>query len=163
MVINWIVLLASSFIPLVVGAVYYGPLFGKAWMNVNGFKDEDLEGSNMALIFGLSILLSFLIAFALAGMTIHQSGVLQLLASDLQAGSAEAKATLESFMAVYGEKHMDFGHGALHGTIAAVLFAFPLVAINSLFERRGWKYIGIHFGFWLISLTLMSGVICHFW
>jgi len=161
--INWIIILVSSFIPLVVGAIYYGPLFGKAWMGVNGFKEEDLEGSNMALIFGLSILLSFLLGLALSGMVVHQNAILSLLASDLQAGSTEAKEMVDMFMNAYGDKHKHFGHGALHGGIAAILFALPLIAINALFERRGGKYIGIHFGFWFISLTLMGGIICHFW
>ncbi len=163
MVINWIVLLISALVPIVVGFVYYGPIFGKAWMKVNGFKEEDLQGANMAFILGISFILSFLIAFGLSGMAIHQAGVVQLLATDLQAGSEDAENLLNTIMSAYGDKHMDFGHGALHGGTSAVLFALPLIAINGLFERRGGKYIWIHFGYWFISLLLMGGVICHFW
>lgn len=58
--------------------------------------------------------------------------------------------------------HRSFGHGAVHGTIAAVLAALPIISINSLFERRGWKYILVHFGYWLITMILMSGAVCQF-
>lgn len=161
--INWVILLISGIIPIAVGALYYGPLFGKSWMDVNGFREEDLEGANMAFILGISFILSCLLAFALSGVVLHQSGVFQLMSGDLREGSEQAQQMLEQFMNVYGETHRNFGHGALHGALAAITFALPLIAINGLFERRGGKYIGIHFGYWLVSLTIMGGIICHFW
>jgi hypothetical protein len=60
----------------------------------------------------------------------------------------------------YGTNFRSFKHGALHGTIMAVLFAFPILAINALFERKGAKYIFIHLGYWVITIALMGGVIC---
>ncbi|MDG2450581.1 MAG: DUF1761 domain-containing protein, partial [Saprospiraceae bacterium] len=74
MEMNIIALIGAAIIPLLVGAVYYGPLFGKSWMNVNGFTEEDLKGGNMALIFGLSLLFSFMIALSLSTIVIHQMG-----------------------------------------------------------------------------------------
>ena len=161
--INWLILFISALVPIIVGFFYYGPLFGKSWMDVNGFKKEDLESSNMAFMLGISIILSFLLALGLSGITIHQSAVLQLLATDLMAGSEEANEILKTVMATYGDKHMDFGHGAMHGGTSAVLIALPFIAINAVFERRGGKYILIHFGYWFISLVLMGGLINHFW
>jgi hypothetical protein len=38
----------------------------------------------------------------------------------------------------------------------------PLIGINSLFERKSFKYIFIHTGYWIISLALMGGVLCQF-
>jgi hypothetical protein len=29
-----------------------------------------------------------------------------------------------------------------------------------LFERRSWKYIFINAGYWILTLTLMGGIIC---
>lgn len=162
MEINFIVLALSALIPLAVGAVYYGPLFGKSWMNVNGFTEESLKGGNMPLIFGLCFLFSFFIAFALAGMAIHQFGLIQLLGGLMESGDVAAQETYDSFMASYGDMHRTFGHGALHGVFTTIFFVLPIIAINALFERRGWKYIGIHTGYWLITLALMGGVICQF-
>jgi len=160
--INFLVLALAALIPMAVGAIYYGPLFGKKWMSVNGFTEEDLKGGNMVMIMGLSLLFSFFLSFSMMTMAIHQTGVFQLLGALADGGDAAAKATMESFMADYGTLHRTFGHGVLHGGFAAVMFALPLIAINSLFERRGWTYIGIHFGYWFITLSLMGGVICKF-
>lgn len=50
----------------VVGAVWYGVLFGKAWQKAAGLSDAELQGSNMALIFGLTLAFELLIALVLA-------------------------------------------------------------------------------------------------
>ena len=62
----------------------------------------------------------------------------------------------------YGNNFRSFGHGAIHGIIASVFFVLPVVAINALFERRSWKYIMLHWGFWAVSLLIMGGLICQF-
>jgi len=33
------------------------------------------------------------------------------------------------------------------------------MAINALFERRGWKYIGIHFGYWLLTFVALGAAV----
>ncbi len=162
MELNFLAIAGAALIPLIIGSIYYGPLFGKSWMNVNGFKEEDLEGGNMAMIFGLSLLFSILIAFALTTIVIHQIGIMQILQPLADAGNVEAKTLLESFMADYGGEFRSLKHGALHGGLVAFMFAFPLIAINALFERRGWKYIGIHTGYWFVTLIIMGAIICKF-
>ena len=72
----------------------------------------------------------------------------------------EAQAWLESSRKLYGENFRTFKHGALHGTIAGIFFALPVFGIIALFERRSWKYVLIHLGFWVITLALMGGVLC---
>ena len=44
-----------------VGAVWYGPLFGKLWQREMGLSDADLKNANMALIFGLSFAFEMLV------------------------------------------------------------------------------------------------------
>ena len=66
------------------------------------------------------------------------------------------------FLAKYGRKFLSFRHGALHGVIAALFGIWPVIGINALFERRGWKYTAIHLGYWVITFALMGGVICGF-
>lgn len=48
-----------------VGAIWYGMLFGKVWQREAGLSDADVEGGNMALIFGLTFLFEMLIAMVL--------------------------------------------------------------------------------------------------
>lgn len=40
--INWLAVLAASVSAFVVGGLWYGPIFGKAWSNVTGITDEML-------------------------------------------------------------------------------------------------------------------------
>lgn len=50
----------------VVGAIWYGMLFGKAWQKAAGLSDAEMQGGNMALIFGLTLAFELLIALVLA-------------------------------------------------------------------------------------------------
>jgi len=42
------------------------------------------------------------------------------------------------------------------------MLALPIIAVSSLFERRSWKYIAIHGGYWVLSLGIMGGIISAF-
>ncbi len=57
------------------------------------------------------------------------------------------EATLKLFadtLAIYGNDFRTFKHGMLHGTIAGIGLALPVIAVNALFERRSFKYIAIN-------------------
>lgn len=158
---NWWMFFVAAIIPLAVGFFWYGNMgFGKKWMKVNNFIAEDLEGANMGLIFGLSFLFSAFIAFTLSGIVVHQTAVFQMMMPEVMEAGSAAESQFGELMAQYGGNFRDFKHGALHGAILTVFFVFPLIAINSLFERRGWSYIMIHTGYWLVSLCLMGGLLC---
>jgi hypothetical protein len=74
--------------------------------------------------------------------------------------SAASKVLLEGIMAKYGDAYRSFGHGALHGGIAGFFLALPVLAVNALFERKSFKYIGINAGYWMVSFMLTGGVVC---
>ena len=158
---NWWMFFVAALIPLAVGFFLYGNMgFGKKWMKVNGFIEEDLKKGNMGLIFGLSFLFSAFIAFALSGIVVHQTAVFQMMMPEVMESGSAAEGQFGELMAEYGGNFRDFKHGAVHGAIITVFFVFPLIAINALFERRGWSYIMIHSGYWLVSLGLMGGLLC---
>lgn len=156
----------AALIPLLVGMIWYNPkVFGTAWMNANGFTDPEKmkEGFNMPLVFGLTFVLGFFVAFGLSAIVIHQFGffgMLQHQVGDLK--DATAIAFFKTGFDTYGNEFRTFKHGTLHGTITGVTIALPIVAINALFERRGFKYIAIHAGYWIVCLCLMGGFICQF-
>ncbi len=151
----------AALIPMIVGAIYYHPkVVGNAWMKTNGFTEESLQEGNMALIFGLSYFFSFLLAFFYSGMVIHQSSMFSLFVPEIMESGSEIQQDFNALMAKYGDRHRNFGHGAVHGVFTTIFFVLPLIAVNSLFERRGWKYIMIHFGYWFITLVLMGGLLC---
>ncbi|MEP1421579.1 MAG: DUF1761 domain-containing protein [Erythrobacter sp.] len=57
--------LAGAAAFFVVGAIWYGVLFGKAWQKAAGLSDADAQSGNMGLIFGLTFLFEILIAMVL--------------------------------------------------------------------------------------------------
>lgn len=155
----------AAIIPLLIGAIWYNPKigFGNAWMRTAGLTEAQLQGANMAVIFGLTYLLSFFVAMALNGIVIHQLSVFSILQAEpgfLTDATAESTIFYNNFMDTYGDRFRWFGHGALHGAMAGFFLALPILGINAMFERKGFKYIAINVGFWVVSLALMGGVIC---
>jgi hypothetical protein len=64
---NWIAVLVAGISAFVLGGVWYSPaLFGKAWMKENNFTAEDIKSRNKGKVFGLSLLLTLLMAVNLA-------------------------------------------------------------------------------------------------
>jgi hypothetical protein len=169
-----LVLAIAALIPLIVGSAWYSPLlFAKAWMGAVGLAPEDAKKSNMALNMLLLYVFSFFIAFALVPIVIHQFGFMSMLmdqsGKDALENAAKGQTSplyslIVSIYSTHGHSFRTYKHGALHGTIAAITLVLPLVASCAVFERRGFKYVMITWGFWLINFILMGAVICHwFW
>ena len=162
---NYYIPFLAALIPMVVGAIYYNPaVLGNAWMKASGVTEEKIKTGNMALIFGLAYFFSLLITGFLIGHTIHQGSIEGLFVDSekFNIPAAEAEAFIKDFTEKYGHVHRTFSHGAVHGGVACIFFALPLISIISLFERRNWKYVLIHTGYWFITLVLMGGTICAF-
>lgn len=162
---NILVALAAGLIPLVLGFLWYNPkTFGNAWMKAADMTEDKMKGANMAVIFGLTYVFSVLAALGLHFMVIHQFGAQSLFVTQPgfeDPASEVAKAWTEIYNK-YGQNHRNFGHGAIHGAFGAIGAVLPPIAVNALFERKGFKYIAINFGFWLVSFMLMGGVVCQF-
>jgi hypothetical protein len=157
MEINFLALFVAAASTLVVGFIWYNPkVFGTIWMNESGMTEEKMKGANMPMIFGLSVVYAFFIAFILQMLTIHQFGALGMIGGDIEV----AQPSYNAFMTDYGTTFRTFGHGALHGFMAGLFLALPLIATNSLYERRSWKYSLITGGFWIVCFMLMGGIIC---
>ena len=63
--INYSAVIVVTILAFVIGGLWYGPLFGKAWMKESGVKEGDGK-DKMARTFGLSILLNLIIALNLS-------------------------------------------------------------------------------------------------
>jgi hypothetical protein len=59
---NLLAILVAAAAGFLVGGIWYGPLFGNAWMNENGFTEEELKKANMLKIYGLTFAFSVLSA-----------------------------------------------------------------------------------------------------
>jgi hypothetical protein len=160
-----LILLLAALVPLVLGAIWYNPnVFGKTWMRVADMSEEKVKSGNMIVIFGFTYLLSFFAAVAIQFMVIHQYHMYSILANEsgLKDSNSEISMMLKNFMEKYGHNFRTFKHGALHGTIGGILLALPILGINAMFERKGFKYIMINAGFWIVSMALMGGILCQF-
>ena len=138
--------------------------FGTAWIKATGLTEDELRKANMVKIFGLTLLFSFMIAFIMNSMVIHQFHILSALMNDpdLMKEGTETNRYVMEFFSRHGNNFRTFKHGMLHGTIAAIFLAMPIIGINALFERKSGKYIFIHTGYWIICMMLMGGIICQF-
>ena len=164
---NLPVLAIAALIHLIVGSAWYSPLlFAKPWMAATGMTPEKAKTSNMMVNMVLLYVCSFFIAMALQFMVIHQFG-LQSILQNTYGKTAMGDPNSEMGKAIgtlwhgFGHSFRTYKHGAFHGAITAVFFVLPLIASCAIFEQRGWKYILITWGFWLINLVLMGAVLCH--
>ncbi|MDO7172131.1 DUF1761 domain-containing protein [Mariniflexile sp. AS56] len=155
--VNLSAILLAAVSALVVGFIWYNPkVFGKAWMQEAGMTEESMKGANMAKIFALALLFAFMIGFILENLVIHQAGALSLVGGD----SSVALQSYSDFMSDYGNDFRTFKHGVLHGVMAGIFFALPILGTNALFERKSAKYIFINSGYWIVTLGIMGGIIC---
>ncbi len=65
--VNYLAVIAAAVATFVLGGLWYSPaLFGKAWQREAGVSEEKLKSANMALIFGLTFVLSLIAAWVFA-------------------------------------------------------------------------------------------------
>jgi hypothetical protein len=159
MEINFLAILVAAIVPLVLGFVWYNPKFlGTVWMREAEMTEEKMKSGNMAVIFGLSLLLSILLAFFVQMVTIHQFGALGMIGGDPTIEGI--LPSYQAFMDDYGSAFRTYKHGALHGLLAGIFFVFPIMATNGMFERRSWKLTFINSGYWTVALTIMGAILC---
>jgi hypothetical protein len=155
----------AALIPLIIGFIWYNPkVFGTAWMKGAGLNPDNMKGGNMILVFLLTYVFSFFVALSLTFITIHQFG-LQSLVMPEQGGvvaSPELKQAVDTVTKGYAGSFLTFHHGVIHSVIVSIMFVLPILAIGSMFEKRGYKYILINFGYWTLCLALMGGIMCKY-
>jgi hypothetical protein len=70
---NWPAILVAAITGFALGAIWYGPLFGKAWMRASGLSTDKTRATNMPKTYGAVLLLNIIAAASLA-MFIGPSG-----------------------------------------------------------------------------------------
>jgi hypothetical protein len=154
---------------MIMGFIWYNPkLFGKPWMEGAGLTMETAQKDfNMPLVFGLSYVFCFFLAYSLQFVVIHQFGFFSMMAdADGQKQLADHSSALyghaKAIFDMCGGNFRTFRHGAFHGTLLGIFTLLPIIATNGMFERRGWKYILINAGYWTVCLAIMGAIVCHF-
>lgn len=160
---NFLAILVAALVSLPIGFIWYNPkVFGNAWMKSIGKSREELSDGapNMILILGLSIIFAFMIALVVTTNVIHQSGLYSLLAEIDGSANGKVEILLNGTSIDYANLHRTFGHGVLHGLILSIFLIMPIIAQSAIYERKGFKYIAINAGYWIVTIALMGGIIC---
>lgn len=139
--INFLAVALAALVPMVMGALYYGPIFGKTWMSSLGYTEKDFEGRNMPLIYGLALLMAGIMSF-------FMKLVVELTHKDVNSAGE----------LIFGSHHT-FGHGALHGAMLCLTLAVPVVVSLGLFQKNTAKNILLNVGFWVITWAIMGGIL----
>jgi Protein of unknown function (DUF1761) len=63
--VNWLAVIVAAAAGFVIGGIWYGPIFGKAWMTAASMTEEKIKTGNPALIYGLTYVLNIVAAISL--------------------------------------------------------------------------------------------------
>lgn len=139
--LNWLAIAVSVVVSFLVGGLWYGPLFGRAWKKEMGVPpDAKPAPGEMGRSLALNVFGTFLMAFVLA------HAVLGWRPSAWNAGADAAPAV----------------YGFFAGFFAWIGFVVPVLLNGVSFERKSWKLFGINAAFQFVSLQII-GMILTFW
>lgn len=140
---NFLPIIVAALIPSILGFIYYNPkVFGTAWMDSIGKTEEELQKDfNMPLMMGISLVLSFLLAFAINAL--------------IETGHRDVN---EAGELIYASFHT-FKHGALHGALYGLLIGIPILVTNGIFERKTSKNLLINSAYWVLTCAMMGGLL----
>lgn len=155
---NFLILLASAFIPFVFAYIWFHPSVfgGETWYNIAKLNGEDRSEVSKIKLFS-TLIFNLLIAFGLYNLCVHSMGAFGMVQANtelLKTGTGGA------FMAEYGQNGLNFGHGAFHGITTTLFMVVPVLAYVTIFEKKRIKYFFVYLGYWAISLMLMGGLLC---
>lgn len=159
--INFIAVILAAVVPMVIGFIWYNPkVFGTAWMAASGMTEEKAKQSNMAVVFGVSFLMSLMLAFIMQAMVIHQFHIASLFFKlPIEDANTPEGALYKQIMDLLGSSWRTFKHGAFHGFFSGLFIALPILCTNALFEGKGFKYIMINAGYWIVTMMIMGGIL----
>lgn len=131
--VNWLSLIIATLIPMIMGMIWYHKsTFGNAWMKETGLTDEKIAQANMPVTMGVSLVMSFLLAFFMLNFC----------------NGAGQEGEFDTFK-----------HGVAHGAIVGLFVVLPVFVTNGLFEQKSWKLIFINSLYWLVVFMLVGGVV----
>ncbi|PJZ70881.1 hypothetical protein CH373_06350 [Leptospira perolatii] len=143
--LNYLAILTAVVINIVIGNIWYGPLFGKAWAAAVGI-DMSKKPPTMEMVksMGLMVIGSFLMAWVFA----HNAFVWNFLYD-------------KTMLQVHGPA-IPWLMGFYGGFYTWLGFIVPLTLNSVAFEGKPWKLFGINAGYYFISLQVI-GMVLAYW
>jgi phosphoglycerol transferase MdoB-like AlkP superfamily enzyme len=139
--LNWYAVAAVVVTHIVIGLMWYGPLFGTAWMRE---MDMAPDFKPDAALLKRSLLL--MIVSALLTAVVLACAIEVIRPSSWQAGADAA----------------NFVYGLIAAALAWIGFYVPMLLGGVAWENRSWKLFGINAGYHLLAL-LVAGLILANW
>jgi hypothetical protein len=134
--VNYLAIVACAVVAMVLGYLWYGPIFGKEWMRLMGMHGGSMGGGkNMGMLYGIQFVGALLMAFVTAHALIFASAFLH------ESGTSA---------------------GLMTGFFNWLGFVAPTTIGMVLWEGKSWKLWAIVAGYWLLTLCTM-GVILSLW
>lgn len=138
--INYLAILAAVVVNMVVGFLWYGPVFGKAWVRLSGLP-ADFKPTSAAMIRAtlLQLIGAFLMAYCLA----HSAEVWR--PSVWNAGA----------------DHPSYIYGIMAGFFTWLGFILPVLFGSVAWEGKSWKLLALNAGYYFIVLQLAGQILAH--
>ncbi len=128
--VNVLAVILSAVLSMVVGSLWYGPLFGKKWMKLISMTKEEMEKGkkDMPKTYGMMFVGSLVTSYVLA----------------ITIGMAATK---------------DITTGVLIAFFMWLGFIVPAKLSEVLFEKKAWALFYIESGYYFVFLLIAGGVI----
>jgi hypothetical protein len=129
--VSWLAIFLATLAAMVIGSIWYGPLFGKQWMKAVGLKKKDIQGD------------SWWPMVAMVGLALAQAVI------------------LAHFIAYASNFYFDFDGwvvGALTGLWAFAGFVAPVLISNTMFSKGSTELLKINLSNQFVTL-LVIGII----
>ncbi len=140
--INFLALIISAVISMIIGALWYGPIFGKQWMVLVGKTEEQIANSgDLPKTYGIAFINAVVMSLVVG------------LGVSLAASYFFPNIPMTFLDAIFVGKGVGFGVWLVSATTSFT---------NKLFEGGNMKLWAIENGYWLFALTI-AGLIFALW
>lgn len=132
--IDYLAVFLAGIAAMVLGALWYGPLFGKSWMRMAGLTKESIKAMKMTPAVAMTI--GFVAALVMAYVLAH------------------TLAFAQAYMNTSG-----VASGLSSGFWMWLGFVAPVSLGVVIWEGKPWKLWFLNGGYYLVSLLLMGAII----
>ena len=135
--VNYWAVFAAAVSNMIIGFLWYGPVFGKPWKKIMGFTDEVMKAMKMTPLraVALGFIATLIMACVFAHMLIYIGAYLEM--SGIMLG-------------LKGAFYLWLG------------FAAPITAGVVLWEGKPWKLWILNGGYYLVALSVMGVILTSF-
>ena len=133
--VNYWAILVSAIVSMILGFIWYGPLFGRQWMEISGVTKEKMEATKkggMTKLYIINFIGALLMTWVLAHIILYATTYLEF--NGLSAGIAI-------------------------GFFVWLGFVAPITIGSVIWDGRPWKYWFLTDSYYLINLLLVGSIL----